>query len=539
MAHRLTCSTCFIRPWPTGSALVRRADAAPGAGLAGDRAGRIDADPRADRQRQDADRVPLVHQPADVRAGARPRAAVPGPLHLAAQGAGGRRRAQPARAARRHRQPRGRPRRRPSRARRRGPHRRHAGGRARPVPARAGRHPDHHAGVALPAPDVERARGAALGRHGHRRRDPRAGADQARRAPGAVAGAARGASRRLAHGAARSASASRRRSVRSTKSRASSAARPRGRAADGAIPAAARMALRRGRDAPSPYDEFRGDRVTRRHRLAVTIVDTSEKKRLDLRIEVPVEDMARLGQTEDIPSGPAAQGPGAHVDLDGDPSAAARAGPRAPLDADLRQQPPHRRAARGGAQRARRRDARPRAPRLARAAAAHRDRRPAEGRAASAGSSRPRRSSSASTWARSISSSRSRRRRRSRAACSASAAPATRSARRAAASSSRSSAATWSRAPPSRARCTRRGSRSNRYPRNPLDVLAQQIVAMVVDGPLGRRRAVRRRPPRRAVRRAQPRHVRRRPRHAVGPLSVRRLRRPPAAPHLGSARERG
>ncbi|MGH9409207.1 MAG: helicase-related protein, partial [Vicinamibacterales bacterium] len=50
----------------------------------------------------------------------------------------------------------------------------------------------------------------------------------------------------------------------------------------------------------------------------VTIVDTSEKKRLDLTIEVPVEDMARLGENqtpslgraddEDIVSGPAAQG---------------------------------------------------------------------------------------------------------------------------------------------------------------------------------------------------------------------------------------
>jgi ATP-dependent Lhr-like helicase len=38
----------------------------------------------------------------------------------------------------------------------------------------------------------------------------------------------------------------------------------------------------------------------------VTIVDTSEKKRLDLTIEVPVEDMARMGQAEEIPSGPAA-----------------------------------------------------------------------------------------------------------------------------------------------------------------------------------------------------------------------------------------
>ncbi len=42
---------------------------------------------------------------------------------------------------------------------------------------------------------------------------------------------------------------------------------------------------------------------------SVTLVDTSQKKRLDLTIEVPVEDMARIGQIEDIPSGPAAQGP--------------------------------------------------------------------------------------------------------------------------------------------------------------------------------------------------------------------------------------
>lgn len=41
----------------------------------------------------------------------------------------------------------------------------------------------------------------------------------------------------------------------------------------------------------------------------VTIVDAGSRKTLDLRIEVPVEDMARLGQPFDIPSGPASQGP--------------------------------------------------------------------------------------------------------------------------------------------------------------------------------------------------------------------------------------
>ncbi len=41
----------------------------------------------------------------------------------------------------------------------------------------------------------------------------------------------------------------------------------------------------------------------------VTIVDAKEPKRLDLKIEVPVEDMARLGQIEQLPSGAASQGP--------------------------------------------------------------------------------------------------------------------------------------------------------------------------------------------------------------------------------------
>ena len=57
------------------------------------------------------------------------------------------------------------------------------------------------------------------------------------------------------------------------------------------------------------HDEFATDGKPIDYRR-VTIVDTSEKKRLDLRIEVPVEDMARMGQRDDIPSGPAsASGP--------------------------------------------------------------------------------------------------------------------------------------------------------------------------------------------------------------------------------------
>ncbi len=41
----------------------------------------------------------------------------------------------------------------------------------------------------------------------------------------------------------------------------------------------------------------------------VTIVNASQPKALKLKIEVPVEDMARLGQQEEIPSGPASQAP--------------------------------------------------------------------------------------------------------------------------------------------------------------------------------------------------------------------------------------
>jgi len=41
----------------------------------------------------------------------------------------------------------------------------------------------------------------------------------------------------------------------------------------------------------------------------VTIIDASAPKKLDLRIEVPLDDMTRLDELESIPSGPASQGP--------------------------------------------------------------------------------------------------------------------------------------------------------------------------------------------------------------------------------------
>ena len=46
--------------------------------MAGDRARRLDLDPRTDGQRQDADRISLVHQSADVRTGAGAEGALPG-----------------------------------------------------------------------------------------------------------------------------------------------------------------------------------------------------------------------------------------------------------------------------------------------------------------------------------------------------------------------------------------------------------------------------------------------------------------------------
>jgi ATP-dependent helicase Lhr and Lhr-like helicase len=41
----------------------------------------------------------------------------------------------------------------------------------------------------------------------------------------------------------------------------------------------------------------------------VTVVNAGARKALELRVEVPVEDMAKLGEIEELPSGPASQGP--------------------------------------------------------------------------------------------------------------------------------------------------------------------------------------------------------------------------------------
>src|SRR5436853_4628735 len=54
------------------------------------------------------------------------------------------------------------------------------------------------------------------------------------------------------------------------------------------------------------HDEFAADDKAPAYR-PVTIVNAAERKQLRLRIEVPVEDMARLAKPAEIPSGPAGQ----------------------------------------------------------------------------------------------------------------------------------------------------------------------------------------------------------------------------------------
>ena len=119
----------------------------------------------------------------------------PHPLHLAAQGARRRRRAQPPLAARRDRAVRAAPRHRGARR-----HGRRALGRhdlERPAQARHGsaRHPHHDARVALPDAHEPGRRDAQERAHGHRRRGARRRRDQARRAPRGEPRAARRAPR--------------------------------------------------------------------------------------------------------------------------------------------------------------------------------------------------------------------------------------------------------------------------------------------------------------------------------------------------------
>ena len=148
---------------------------------------------------------------------------------------------------------------------------------------------------------------------------------------------------------------------------------------------------------------------------------------------------------------------------------------------------------------------RPRPPRLARARGAHRRRGDAQGRRAAVPGRDVSRSSSASTWARSTSCCRSSRRSRSRAACSASAAPAT-------ASATRRKGRIFPKFRADLLECAvvTKLMREGRIeptvvPRNALDVLAQQIVAIVASSrgrPVQRRRPLRARHAHALLRRA-------------------------------------
>ena len=214
----------------------RGADAGTGSRLAGDRLRRAHADPGADRLGEDARRLPVRDRPAERGA----RRGTPAALRLAAEGAELRRRAQPARAA-------GRP---PVGADRRRSHRRHAAEGAGGDAAQAARHPDHHARVAVPAAHL------AGPRHARRRpyADPRRGACRRRHQTGRAPRALGRAARSAASASPSSASGCPRRSARSRRSAASSS---------GARP--------------------------------IRLVDAGTRKELDLRVVVPVEDMREPG----------------------------------------------------------------------------------------------------------------------------------------------------------------------------------------------------------------------------------------------------
>ena len=72
--------------------------------------------------------------------------------------------------------------------------------------------------------------------------------------------------------------------------------------------AKAGAAMEAAEETASLVEELESDAGAIRYR-PVTIVDASEKKRLELRVEVPVEDMSAMDEIVPLPSGPASQGP--------------------------------------------------------------------------------------------------------------------------------------------------------------------------------------------------------------------------------------
>ena len=63
-----------------------------------------------------------------------------------------------------------------------------------------------------------------------------------------------------------------------------------------------------GASAEEPLSEFESSAVAPIFR-PVTIIDAGEPKKFSLKVEVPVEDMSRLDEIDPLPSGPASQGP--------------------------------------------------------------------------------------------------------------------------------------------------------------------------------------------------------------------------------------
>ena len=98
--------------------------------------------------------------------------------------------------------------------------------------------------------------------------------------------------------------------------------------------------------------------------------------------------------------------------------------------------------------------------------------------------------------------------------------------------------ATCSSRPSSPSGCAEGAIEETVIPRNPLDVLAQQIVAICADEEISVDDLLRPRPPRLPVRRPLARPARERARHARRPLPVRRVRGAPAAHRLGPHRRR-
>ena len=274
----------------------------------------------------------------DVRADAPVRPALPRALRLAAQGARGGRRAQPPRAARRHRAP--------GRARR---------GRRTPCPpCRSG--PATRRRTSAPAscasrptssittPESlyllltsKRPRSPAVDRYGHRRRGSRLvptkrgahlalsierlealltrplqriGLSATQRPLDEVARYLGGAEPRPAGGPRGSGRARGREPGRATRRSTPTA---RSRAASSHAKSPHRIEADSGASGAETdlHDQFqsaRGDVVYR----PVTIVDAGGRKALDLHIEVPVEDMARLGQMAEFRAGSSLQPPTVH-----------------------------------------------------------------------------------------------------------------------------------------------------------------------------------------------------------------------------------